>query len=75
MLAKIETILPKFVDKMINSLLKKSNDQNLVSENKSINVKLTQMLSIIKHHENLLNKCINVLNNAVDEPHAALHNK
>ena len=86
MLAKIETIrqqgaakpiykLPESVDKMINSLFKKSNDQNLVNENKKINVKITQMLSIIKHHENLLNKCINVLINAVDEPNAALHNK
>ena len=42
-------------------------NQDLVSENKSLNLKLTQMQSIMKHHEDLLNKCINVLNNAVDE--------
>ena len=42
-------------------------NQDLVSENKSLNLKLTQIQSIMKHHEDLLNKCINVLNNAVDE--------
>ena len=42
-------------------------NQDILSDNKSHNDKLTQMQSIMKQHADLLNNCINVLNNAVDE--------